>query len=346
MEEIDKEELDELSVLAINTKSSSSKEINKEKLHEEIHAAKKYIGNYLSESTQKAYSIKWEQFTAWCLIRGLESLPATPEIVCVFIAWMADNNKKVATIAQTLSSIAKAHRSSSVFLNPVDTEMVKEAFSGIKRKLGMDQERVDPIEVKDLKKIVDSFKLDEEGIRNKAIILLGYFGGFRRSELVAVGRKEVKFSEDGMRIKILRSKTDQEGKGQIKSIPKYADKDYCPVLALQDWINIAPDSKYLFCHIEGTSGPVKVGKKLSDKMIARLIQRVTFTLGISGWYAGHSLRAGFVTAAARAGKSNRAIMKMTGHKSYAMVDRYVRIANEFEDNAATDLLKELPIKEL
>jgi site-specific recombinase XerD len=311
----------------------------REILKKEVESATKYMGDSLSENTKRAYRVQWDQFSAWCLVRGLNPLPSTPEVVCVFIAWLADNGKKVATIARMLSSISKAHRVSGVFANPIGTEMVKDAFSGIKRKLGSDQERVDPLSFDDIKKIVDSFGVSIEGIRNKALILIGFFGGFRRSELVAVSRKDIKFSEEGVRIKIAKSKTDQEGKGFFKSIPRRVDdKNYCPVLALEDWINVAPDSRFLFCHVEGASGPVKVGKKLSDKMIARMINRITFNLGIKGWFSGHSLRAGFVTAAAKAGKSNRAIMKMTGHKTYAMVDRYVRLANEFEDNAADGII--------
>ena len=314
-------------------------QIEKKELQKEVESATKYMKDSLSENTKRAYRIQWEQFSAWCLVRGLDPLPSSPEVVCVFISWMADNGKKVATIARMLSSISKAHRVSGVFLNPVGTEMVKEAFSGIKRQIGSDQARVDPLEIKDVIKIVDSFGVSIEGIRNKALLLIGYFGAFRRSELVSVSRKDIKFSDDGVRIKIAKSKTDQEGKGFYKSIPKSSNEKYCPVLALQDWINVAPESKFLFCHVEGTSGPVKVGKKLSDKMIARALQRWAFNLGIKGWFSGHSMRAGFVTAAAKAGKSNRSIMKMTGHKTYAMVDRYVRLANEFEDNAANDLIK-------
>lgn len=313
-------------------------ESSKELLKKEVESATKYMGDSLSENTKRAYRIQWEQYTAWCMVRGLEPLPSTPEVVCVFIAWLADNGKKVSTIARMLSSISKAHRVSGVFANPVGTEMVKDAFSGIKRQLGSDQARVDPLGVSDIKKIVDSFGVSIEGIRNKALFLVGFFGCFRRSELVSLGRKDAKFSEEGVRIKLAKSKTDQEGKGIFKSIPKSKDEKYCPVLALQDWMNVAPDSRFLFCHVEGASGPVKVGKKLSDKMIARMIARITFNLGIKGWFSGHSLRAGFITAAARAGKTNRAIMKMSGHKTYAMVDRYVRIANEFEDNAADGLI--------
>ena len=309
-----------------------------ELLKKEVDSATKYMEDSLSENTKRAYRIQWDQFSAWCFVRGISPMPSEPEVVCVFIAWLADNNKKVATIARMLSSISKAHRVAGVVANPIGTEIVKAAFSGIKRRLGSDQSRVDPLEAKDIKKIVDSFDVSVEGIRNKALILVGYFGAFRRSELVAVSRKDVKFLDDGVRIKIAKSKTDQEGKGFFKSIPKVKDEKYCPVLALQDWINVAPESRFLFCHIEGASGPVKVGKKLSDRMIARLINRLTFNLGIKGWFSGHSLRAGFVTSAAKAGKSNRSIMKMTGHKTYAMVDRYVRLANEFEDNAADGLL--------
>lgn len=305
----------------------------------EAEEAEKYIKNSLSESTKRAYKIQWEQFSAWCFVRNFEYLPAKPEIVCMFISWMAENDKKAATIARMLSAISKAHRVADLSMsNPIGSELVKGTFMGIKRKIGTDQDRVDPISVESLKKIVDLFDDDVEGIRNRALILTGWFGGFRRSELVSVLRKDVKFLESGVRIKIARSKTDQEGKGFYKSIPNEKDKSYCPVAALRDWLFVAPESRYLFCHIDGVSGPTGEGKKLSDKMIARMIFRMTQKIGVDGRYSGHSLRSGFVTAAAKAGKSNRSIMKMTGHKSYGMVDRYVRVANEFEDNAADGII--------
>lgn len=313
-------------------------ELQRLEIERELDSASKYLGNSLSENTKRAYRAQLEQFSAWCLVRGLDPIPASPETVCVFIAWLADRGKKVATIARMLSSISKAHKVANV-VNPIGSELVKDQFVGIKRKLGTDQDRVDPITEEDLKKIADSFSDSIEDIRNRALIMVGFFGGFRRSELVSVGRKEIKITDEGIRIKIARSKTDQEGKGFYKSIPRKKEKKYCPVAAIEDWLIVAPDSRFLFCHIEGASGPVKEGKRLSDKMVARLIQRIADRLGIKGWFAGHSLRAGFVTAAAKAGKSNRAIMKMTGHKSYEMVDRYVRLANEFEDNAAEGLIE-------
>lgn len=308
-------------------------------IFQEANAADLYIKSSLSDNTKRAYKIQWEQFSAWCFVRGFEYLPAKPETVCMFISWMAENKKKSATIARMLSSISKAHRVADFQSNnPVATEIVKDTFSGIKRTIGTDQDRVDPISVAGLKKIVDMLSDDMEGFRNRALILVGWFGGFRRSELVNVLRKDVKFLEEGVRVKIAKSKTDQEGKGFFKSIPIEKDKNYCPVAALRDWLAVAPDSRYLFCHIDGVSGPTSEGKKLSDKMVARLINRFTAKAELDGRFSGHSLRAGFVTAAARAGKSNRAIMKMTGHKSHGMVDRYVRLANEFEDNAADGIL--------
>lgn len=307
-------------------------------LEKETDSAKKYIDKSLSKNTLKAYKSQWEQFVAWCELRKLDYLPAKPEVVAVFISFMADNNKKFATIAHMLSSIAKAHKRSKLD-SPVLSEVVRETFSGILSEIGSIQDGATPLELEDLRMITHSLDNSEMGIRDRALLLTGWFGAFRRSELVSVLKRDVVFSDEGMKIKLRKSKTDQEGKGFVKPIHRQKDLELDPVSALTDWLLIAPDSKFLFCHVEGFRGPAKIGGKLSDRMVCRLLQKWTKRFSIPGNFSGHSLRAGFVTAAAKAGKSNRSIMKITGHVSSKMVDRYVRIADEFMDNATDDLVK-------
>lgn len=320
--------------LVINDTSS---EIFKPDLARDIRSAQDFIKKSLSPNTIKAYRSQWDQFSAWCVSCGLPFLPAAPETVSVFISFLARKQKnKLSTIERMLSSISKAHKASK-HDSPIRSEIVHETYSGIRREIGSDQSRADPLGVSALKSIVDSFDNSERGLRDRALLLVGFMGGFRRSELVSVLRSDVKFVEDGVRINLRRSKTDQEGKGFIKAIPKAIDKTYCPVAALRDWFAMS-ESKFMLSHVDGARGPAKLGQKLSDKMIDRLIKKWTAFLELDGYYSGHSLRTGFVTAAALAGKNNRSIMKITGHKSYKMVDRYVRVANEFEDNAAVGLL--------
>ena len=306
-------------------------------LSKEAEDAKVFLDNALSDSTKHGYASDWNIFTTWCLVRKQESIPARPETVALYISWMAMNGKRVATIQRAMASIAKAHKTDGL-PSPTSHEMVRTEFTGIKRTIGVDQDRVDAIGIDELKKIIGQFDSSVEGLRNKALLLIGYMGAFRRSELVAILRKDVKFSDEGVSIKLKKSKTDQKGIGFLKAIPRANDKEFCPVLALADWLLVAPEANIVFCHVEGSRGPTKTGQKLSDKMIARSMQRWCDNVGVDGWFAGHSLRAGFVTAAAKAGKADRDIMRITGHKSHSMIDRYVRVVNVFENNAGKDLL--------
>ncbi len=307
-------------------------------IQSEIESADRYAKNALTEKTAEDYRRSWERFEVWCMLRDFRSMPATPDTVKVFIGWMADNGKKVSTITKMLSTISKAHKTLNQE-SPTKSEIVQDAYKGIRRTLGVEQAQVDPVTPDQIHKICDSFDDSDEGIRNRAIILTGFMGGFRRSEIVKLLKRDAKFENEGVKIKLQRSKTDQEGVGITKAIVKDENRKYCAVAALTDWLIVAPDSKFLFCHIEGARGKKSSpGMRMSDRMIARLLQKWSNDLGIEGWFAGHSLRAGFVTAAAKAGKSDRSIMKITGHKSHAMIDRYVRDANLFEDNAGKGLL--------
>ena len=211
-----------------------------------------------------------------------------------------------------------------------------ENLHGIKRAKGTNQKAKKPILINNLKKIIDvidqylsycglpelekSRKVRNK-IRDKAIILIGFAGGFRRSEIVNIDYDDIEFVFEGIKIFIKRSKTDQSGEGMIKAIPYFENKSYCPVIALKNWIKFSE---------------IKSGKifEISDKSVALIIKKYAFLVGLdANKYGGHSLRSGFATSTAESGAEERNIMAMTGHKTTQMVRRYIQEANLFKNNA-------------
>ena len=162
-------------------------------------------------------------------------------------------------------------------------------------------------------------------MNHKALILIGFSGGFRRSELVNIDHDDLEFTQEGVKIFIKRSKTDQSGEGMIKAIPYFKDENFCPVIFLKKWIEISKLKKgFVF--------------DISDKMVAILIKKYLSAAGFdSKKYSGHSLRSGFATVAAGSGADEKSIMNMTGHKTTQMVRRYIKESNLFKNNALSKI---------
>ncbi len=176
-----------------------------------------------------------------------------------------------------------------------------------------------------------------QGKRDAALLLLGFAGGFRRAELVALGVEDISFGDDGLTITVRRSKSDQEGKGRKIGVPFGSDPGTCPVRAVREWLaasGIASGPIFRPVDKHGHLSPAG----LTGHAVRLIVQRACVRASIDpAGYSGHSLRAGLVTAAAKAGKSATAIMKQTGHRSLAMVQRYIRDAELFTDNASAGL---------
>ena len=200
-----------------------------------------------------------------------------------------------------------------------------ENLHGIKRVRGSNQKAKKPILINDLKIIIN--KIDEikqpkkKKFRDKALILIGFSGGFRRSELVNIDYDDLEFVNEGVKIFIKRSKTDQSGEGMTKAIPYFDNKNFCPVTSLKKFIDISEiKSGYVF--------------DISDKSVALIIKKYASLSGLDpNRYGGHSLRSGFATSTAESGAEERNIMAMTGHKTTQMVRRYIKEANLFKNNA-------------
>ena len=249
-------------------------------------------------------------------------MPSEPKILSLYLTHLSQTSK-FSTLKRRLASISVIHKLSGHY---IDTKhpMITENLMGIKRVKGTHQKAKKPILINELKSIInviDNDKNEEKRSKNRTLILVGFAGGFRRSELVEILFEDIDFVPEGVKIFVRRSKTDQSGEGMTKGIPYFSNSEYCPVISLKNWIEKL-QSKY--------------GKifDMSDKNVALTIKKYTALAGLdSNKYSGHSLRSGFATSTAELGAEERSIMNMTGHKTTQMVRRYIQEANLFKNNA-------------
>ena len=282
----------------------------------------KNLKNSKSHNTLRAYQADFRDFTEFCKKNAFNSLPTDPKIIAFYLTHLSAFSK-FSTLKRRLASIKVIHRLKGHY---IDTKhpIIAENLMGIKRKMGVKQISKKPLLINDLRliiQVIDEEKNEYKKYQNRALLLIGFAGGFRRSELVNIDYEDVEFVNEGVKIFIKRSKTDQSGEGSIKAIPYFNNETYCPVKTLKKWLN---------------EEKIKTGKifNVSDKTIALIIKKYSNLAGFdSNKYAGHSLRSGFATSAAEAGAEERSIMNMTGHKSTEMVRRYIKEANLFKNNA-------------
>jgi integrase len=307
-------------------------------LEDLIEKARGYIHAAKSPATLRAYRTDFEDFTRFCEGHNLPHLPATPTTVALYIADRASSLRS-ATITRRLTSITKAHQAAGFEESPSSSHhfVVSETFKGIRRSIGTAQEGKAPLLTGDIRRIVGACPETLSGLRDRALILVGFAGAFRRSELAAIEFTHLSFTEDGLIIDLQRSKTDQEAAGRKVGIPFGKEEATCPVRALRRWL---ASSGII-------NGPVFRGVNRHGKPSRRGLHKdcVGWILKVAASRAGlkpeplggHSLRAGCVTQAAMNGVSERDIMRQTGHKSAEMLARYIRIGEIFTRNAAAGL---------
>lgn len=297
-----------------------------------VGRANDYIAESVAENTKRGYAADFRQFTAWCASGALAALPATPATVAAYFAAMADSGKKSSTIDRAKASIRMAHETAG-FSDPTSDRHVRLALKGIRRKLGTARGKKTPTLATDIKAMVALLPDSTMGIRDRALILVGFAGAFRRSELAGIGVEHVEETAEGMRILLPRSKTDQEGEGRYVGIRRGRNPATCPVRALCEWIEAAGVTCGPIFRRVDRHGNVK--DPLTPQSVALVVKRAAQAAGLDpAKYSGHSLRAGFVTQGALNGASETNIMRQTGHKSHDTVRGYVRIANIFQDNVS------------
>ena len=283
----------------------------------------KNLKNSKAKNTLRAYQADFKDFSIFCSKNGFSSIPTEPKILSLYLTHLSATSK-FSTLKRRIASISVVHKMKGHYL---DTKhpIVMENLHGIRRAKGTKQLGKKPILINDLKSIINAIdefnKIEKKKLRDKAILLVGFSGGFRRSELVEIEYDDVEFVSEGVKIFIKRSKTDQSGEGMIKAIPYFENKNFCPVVNLKKWIDYSV---------------IKSGKifNISDKSVSLIIKKYASLSGLDpNKYGGHSLRSGFATSTAESGAEERNIMAMTGHKTTQMVRRYIKDANLFKNNA-------------
>lgn len=301
-----------------------------DRAREFIHAAK-------APATLRAYRADWSDFNLWCASHGFIALPAEPQTVALYLADRADTLKPT-TLNRRLAAIAKAH-SAAGYDSPASLRhaVVSEVLKGIRRTKGTAPACKSPLLVGQLKAALRESREDLLGVRDRALLLIGFAGAFRRSELVSLDVADVAFTDDGLVVTLRRSKTDQEGEGRKIGIPHGSKPSTCPVRALRTWLEGAGIVAGPLFRSVDRHGKLST-LRLSDRGVAIAVKRAAELAGLdASAFAGHSLRSGLATSAAAAGASERSIMDQTGHRSVQMVRRYIRGGSLFRDNAAAQV---------
>ncbi len=197
--------------------------------------ARDYRAKAKAANTLAAYRADWNDFTTWCTNRTLESLPAEPATVALYITDLAELCKP-STITRRLATISQAHQQAG-HATPTSAPLVRDVLQGIKRAKGTAPAAKAAAVTTIIRVMVDTVGDDLKGTRDRALILLGFAGAFRRSELVMLTVADVQFTNDGLIVKLQRSKTDQEGAGDTKGIPYGSTPATCPVRALRAWLD-------------------------------------------------------------------------------------------------------------
>jgi integrase len=293
--------------------------------------ASEFVNQSKAKNTVRAYRADWSHFETWCQSHGQASLPASADTVALYVTDLAASLKP-ATITRRISAISQAHQIAG-FETPTGSAKVRLVMAGIRRTMGTAQKGKTPILVDDLRRMLGGLPGNLLGVRDRVLLLIGFCGAFRRSELVALDAGDIAITRDGLVVTIRRSKTDQEGEGRKIGIPYASHLETCPVRSLQDWLEKSGI----------TEGPLfrpvnRFGKmasiRLSGAAVGEIVKRYAAAVGLdASEFAGHSLRSGLATSAAAAGASERSIMRQTGHRSEKMVRRYIKDGSLFRENA-------------
>ncbi len=286
-----------------------------------------------AESTRLAYGQDWRGFEAWCAAHGLPSMPTTADSAARYVVALGQAGKSVRWIGRVVAAIADAHVVAGYDPPPTTSQQFRQVLAGVVRTHGKAANRKDALTGPDFRRLIELTPNDTPpGLRDRALLLLGHHGAFRRSEVVALDVADITPAPEGLRVTLRRSKTDQKGSGVEKPIARLPEP-MCAVSALQRWraaagITAGP----LFRPID-RHGNVR-SQRLSGHSVAAIVKAACVRAGLDPTlYSGHSLRAGFATGSAKGGAESWKIREQTGHVSDRMLAGYIRAGRAFEDSA-------------
>ena len=290
----------------------------------------------LAPATVTAYRSDWRAFTSWCNLRGHQPLPAAPQTVAAWLTEHATAGYATATLQRRLITISRTHRRHG-HPAPTDHPAVTTTWSRLRRELGVAPRKVAPITLEVLRTLIATCPPTTAGDRDHALLVIGFAGALRRSELAQLSRSDIEHTPAGLIVTIRRSKGDQHGAGQRLGLPNGSHHDTCPTRTLTAWTRHLPtDSNALFRAVD-RHGNI-ANRHLAGRAIADIIKRRAAAAGLDpDRYSGHSLRAGFATSAAAAGATEIAIARQTRHRSMDVLRGYIREGDLFRTNAATTL---------
>lgn len=303
----------------------------------EVSEAYEFAALADAPNTQRAYLSDWKHFLSWCKKQNRSPLPIDPDSLALYLRYCAEKERlKISTVERRLAAISEAH-SRNKFQSPSSEWVVRNTMKRLRRELGTPARGKNPILISDLRKMVKLCPDTLAGMRDKAVLLIGFAAALRRSDIVNLDVEDISKADEGLVLMIRRGKTDQKRRGRKIGVPFGQDPLTCPVKALCGWLEAA----HIF------EGPVlrSVNKfdhpspnRLSDGVVADIVKKYCAKIGKRiSLFSGHSLRAGFATSAAIAGASERSIQKQTGHQSLLILRRYIREAEMFRDNAFSKL---------
>lgn len=290
---------------------------------------RQFVCNSISHNTRRAYRADLAHFQHWG-----GAIPTISSVVAAYVADLAATHA-TATIQRRIAALSRAHLALGL-PDPTKVDPARSTLAGIRRMNGSAAKAAKPLLRDDLFLVMDNIGQSSRDIRDRALLMVGFAGGFRRSELVGLNMSDIQFTSQGMIINIRRSKTDQFGNGRVVGIP-FGKSQYCPVVATTKWIASSKLCEGPLFRPVNRNGAIRA-TRLSAETVSSIVKRRVAAVGIEPKnFSGHSLRAGFATSAAQQGISSWQIRRQTGHKSDTMLARYIRSAELFEDNAGTRL---------
>ncbi|MBP2315465.1 site-specific integrase [Azospirillum soli] len=294
-----------------------------------------YASRARADNTIDTYRSAWNAYTAWCGDLGFQPLAGDPEVVGMYLAKAADR-LSVTTLEVHLSAITAAHRTVGASFDRKHY-FIRSVLDGIARTKGRRPTRVAaPILPEILARMVANLPSTPKGVRDRAIILLGFGGALRRSEIVALDLADIEFRDRGVKVVIGRSKTDQQGEGQEVAVYGSPVAAIDVVAALKAWLDLRGDAPGpLFVQADG-GGKIRIDRgRLAGQAVARIVKGAAERAGYDPTkFAGHSLRAGLATSAANKDAQLHDIMRQTRHKNADVARRYIRDAELWKRNVS------------
>lgn len=301
------------------------------------HAARDYADAGMSPNSRRAYGSDWRDFASWCASVDARPLPADAATVAMYLTARAPT-LRAATLARRLAAIRTAHRAAD--LPPPESGDLKRVWSGIRRQHARPARKKRALVTEDLKRVVAKIPDSLAGQRDRALLLVGFAGALRRSELAALtlegelaGDVWCRFVSGGLELVLEKSKGDQEGEGAVVGVP-FGRTKLCPVGALQAWLeraNITAGAVFRPIDRHGRMGE----GAMSDRAVADVVKSRVGAAGFDpSGFGGHSLRAGLITTAIANGVATDVVMRQSRHARYDTMRCYIRDGERFKRNAA------------